>query len=661
MKRISKSFKELGEYCRNNLMLVALVIAAVVNDFILRGLTVGNVFKIKPIVTSMATIVFVSIIAIILANKKRKYVYIIFSWVFTILSMANFLYYTYFKSFISISFFNQVTHLSEMKSSVTEAFDVRVLIFMIPSLAMMYFYRRLKKANYFEQIDDSYSLRHEIKTPLVFSLLLFFAISFTLTGTDISRIKKQWNRDYLVEQFGIYSFAAADVVKAATVPKPIEGDFEKFDERVNGLVRRNQALKQSNRYTNILENKDLYVIHYESVQSFAMDLAFADGEVTPFLNKLADESLFFTNFHPQISVGTSSDTELTFSTSLFPINNSTVFIDHADKEFESLQKLLKEDGYYTMSMHGNNGSFWNRDKMHPNLGYDEFISKEEYVIDEITGMGLSDESFFKQSVEKIKQKKMANNSPFMVKLITLSNHHPFNDLDFYGPFNTGYLEGTNVSNYLKSMNYADRALETFFEEMDKEGLLDNAAVVIYGDHHSNVSKEDYERIYNYDSENGVMVHNSSDNYKLIENAYLIQAQRTPLLIWTKDGGLHETIDKPTGMIDVMPTLGNMLNVSNAYALGQDVLNEGENSVIFPDGSFLNNEYYYAASSMEVYDMQTNQLLYSEKGIPQEVLDEIQRVDEELELSSDLIENNLIKHYKSFINQGMKSLEKIVGF
>ena len=658
MRKIKKSFKVLCEYCRNNLMLVALVIAAVVNDFILRGLTVGNVFKIKPIITSMATIVLFSIIAIVLANKKRKYFYIIFSWVFTLLNMANFMYYTYFKSFLSISFFNQVAHLSKMKSSVSEAFNIKVLIFIIPTLALMYFYRRLKQKNYFERVDDQYSLRHEIRTPFVFSLVLFLAVSVTLTGTDISRIQKQWNRDYLVEQFGIYSFVAADVVKAATVQKPVEGDFEKFDERVNNLVQRNQSLNQNNKYTNSLEGKDLYVIHYESVQSFAMDLSFADGEVTPFLNKLADESLFFSNFHPQISVGTSSDTEFTFNTSLYPINNRTVFIDHADKEFESLQKLLKEKGYYTMSMHGNNGSFWNRDMMHPNLGYEEFVSKEAYEIDEVTGMGLSDESFYRQSVEKIKQKKLLHEGPMMVKLITLSNHYPFKDLDFYGPFDTGYLEGTDVSNYLKSMNYADRALETFFMEMEKAGLLDNAAILIYGDHHSNVSTEDYEKIYNYDSKKNLLIHKSSDNFKEINNAYLRDAQRTPLLIWTKDGALKETIDKPTGMIDVMPTLGNMMNFKNTFGLGQDIINEQENSVIFPDGSFLTEDYYYSASTMEVFDMKTNQLLFSEKDLPQEILEEIQMVEDELELSTDLIENNLINHYKSFIQEGMKRWHKV---
>lgn len=51
---------------------------------------------------------------------------------------------------------------------------------------------------------------------------------------------------------------------------------------------------------------------------------------TPFLKKLSLESLFFNNFYPQHSLGTSSDSEFTFSTSLYLINNRKVFIDHAD-------------------------------------------------------------------------------------------------------------------------------------------------------------------------------------------------------------------------------------------------------------------------------------------------------------------------------------------
>ena len=40
--------------------------------------------------------------------------------------------------------------------------------------------------------------------------------------------------------------------------------------------------------------------------------------------------------------------------------------------------------------------------MHKNLGFDKFYSKDSYVIDETIGLGLSDKSFYNQSVDIIK-------------------------------------------------------------------------------------------------------------------------------------------------------------------------------------------------------------------------------------------------------------------
>ena len=56
-------------------------------------------------------------------------------------------------------------------------------------------------------------------------------------------------------------------------------------------------------------------------------------------------------------------------------------------------------------MHANTGEFWNRNIMHQSLGYDKFYSKDSYTIDETIGLGLSDKSFFSQSVDIMKEIK----------------------------------------------------------------------------------------------------------------------------------------------------------------------------------------------------------------------------------------------------------------
>ena len=77
-------------------------------------------------------------------------------------------------------------------------------------------------------------------------------------------------------------------------------------------------------------------------------------------------------------------------------------------------------------MHANNRSFWNRDIMYNALGIDKFYDLESYEVGEgeAVNWGMKDIPFFDQSVELMKEMPQ----PFYSRLITLTNHHPF-DLD----------------------------------------------------------------------------------------------------------------------------------------------------------------------------------------------------------------------------------------
>ena len=351
---------------------------------------------------------------------------------------------------------------------------------------------------------------------------------------------------------------------------------------------------------------------------------------------MADEGLTFNNFYPQHSVGTSSDTEFTFNTSLYPINNGTVFISHFDREYISLQHLLKDEGYYSVSMHGNNGDFWNRNIMHQTLGYDHFFSKNEYIIDEEIGLGLSDMSFFNQSVDKLKKLK-EDKEKVVATLITLTNHFPFDDVEKYGEFNVGHLEGTTLGNYLKSYHYADKALESFVTRMDEEGLLDNAIIILYGDHHAQIPMSDYELLYNYNPLTGDYYTIEDEEYISIDGISSQKLRRTPFIIWSKDGALDMEIDTSMGMVDALPTIGNMLGIFNEYQLGNDIMNTNENLVIFPDGSWIDDKNYFSASLTSYYD-------YSNNIVPEDysLLNKTKMAEEKLALSNEIISGDLIK-------------------
>ena len=68
-------------------------------------------------------------------------------------------------------------------------------------------------------------------------------------------------------------------------------------------------------------------------------------------------------------------------------------------------------------------------------------------------------------------------------------------------------------------------------------------------------------------------------------------KRVPLIIWTKDQQFNLKVEKPMGMIDVLPTLGNMFDFQNKYALGHDIFSIQDNIVVFTNGNFISKKYY----------------------------------------------------------------------
>ena len=354
------------------------------------------------------------------------------------------------------------------------------------------------------------------------------------------------------------------------------------------------------------------------MQDVALNRTFNGVEVTPNLNRMIKEGMFFSNFYSQVSVGTSSDTELTFNTSLMPTQSGTAFVSYFNRVYLSTPKFMKEKGYYTFSMHANNGDFWNRRAMHESLGYDDFYSKETYTVndEDVIGLGLSDKAFFSQSVEKIKKIAEEHDHYYGI-LITLTNHTPFSEVDKYGEFKVTmtetvtnedgtesvveypYMEGTELGNYFKSVHYADAALGEFFTKMDEEGLLDNTVVILYGDHDARLPKADYVRLFNYDKETDSVKSSDDPTYQEFNSYHYELNRKVPLLIWTKDGAIKGQVDNVMGMYDVMPTIGNMLGFYNKYALGHDIFEIGEdNIVVFPNGNWLTNKVYYNSQKGE---------------------------------------------------------------
>ncbi len=621
IKRI-KEEKMISSYFKDNRLFLVYVLVCVINSTLLRIFTMPtmeNYLSIKPIIADIAVVTIIGSFSYLFKGRKRYVYLLIWAIIFTAICTINSAYYTFYTSFASVSMLSLTQYIGEVGDAVVEnVLQIKDLVYIFPLIFFIYYYHRLSKKDQYKIYTKEKRVK-KFKNTIITGGVILLLFVLSLSSLEISRFVKQWNREYIVMRFGIYMYQGNDIV--ASIQPRISAMFgyddakKEFNEYYQD---RTDEQNYTNEYTNVLEGRNVIVIHAESLQSIAINRTFNGVEVTPNLNRLINEGMYFSNFYSQVSVGTSSDTELTYNTSLMPTQNGTAFVSYFDRTYISTPSLLKQKGYYTFSMHANNADFWNRRAMHESLGYDKFYSKETYDVDEenVIGLGLSDKAFFAQSVEKLK-KISEKHDKYYGYIITLTNHTPFSDTDKYGELSVTmkttitnedgtieeieapYLEGTKLGNYFKSVHYADEALGEFFSEMDEAGLLENTVVIIFGDHDARLPRSEFNLMYNYDPTTDDLKAEEDPTYVDYDSFDYELDRKVPLIIWTKDGAVSSQVDYTMGMYDVMPTIGNMLGFYNKYALGHDIFEtKDENIVVFPNGNWVTNLMYYNSQKGE---------------------------------------------------------------
>lgn len=628
------------------------IISNLINGLIIRIVTVKNGLFISPLFADLGFLILVTLISLTIKKEKRIRYFITLSILFNLVCIVNSIYYHYYSSFASISLIANITFASDVSDAIVENVLKAVdLIYIWQTITLVIIYKKTNKKEYIKHKENKKKL---VKTGLITSLSLFAVAALFMPLNAWSRLYNLWNRESVVMNHGIYVYQLDDFIQSLTPKITSVLGHDKALKKVTDYYKENKYTPSNNEYTNIFKGKNIIVIHAESMQKFTMDLTFNNKEVTPNLNKLANEGIFFSNFYSQVGVGTSSDAEFTFNTSLMPSTKGTVFVNYFDRDYISIPKLLKEQGYYTYSMHANTGEFWNRNTMHKSLGYDKFYNKDSYTIDETIGLGLSDKSFFRQSVDIMKQIKEEENKPFYSLLIMLSNHTPFSDLALMEDYKTtidvtidnqtvtrDYLNNTTMGNYLRSVHYADSAIGEFIDNLDKEGLLENTVLVIYGDHDARLDFEDFNLLYNYDPITDTIKTENDEGYIPYTKYNYELDRKVPFIIWTKDQNYNLNVNTPMGMIDVLPTLGNMIGIHSDYQLGKDIMNlkGDDNTVTFIDGSFLTSKVYYNSPKGEIYSI-------NNEPITEEYIKERAKKSSDLiEVSNDIITYDFIKEIK----------------
>lgn len=618
IKKIFKNIiKGIKKYASTNILFISYIIITLLIGFLLRLFTIGTPIYFKAFLSDFMVSLLIGAFGY-LFKPKYQFTYF-FMWIIfaTFLAIGNTIYYQFYQSFLSVNLISTASMLGAVDDSLYDKLHITQFLYIVFPIIFFGIHKFLSKKNYYFEVEKTEKGKRNFIYSVATSGVIICSLLFTLNATDTSRLVKQWNREWLVQKFGLYTYTANDLIQSI---QPHLNTLFGYDEAArkfrNFYSCKAEEKISSNKYTNAFKDKNVIFIHAESIQNFLVNLKINGKEVTPNLNKLAKEGIYFDRFYPQISVGTSSDTEFTLNTGLMPSSSGTVFVNYYNRTYYALPKYFNDMGYYTFSAHANNADYWNRKTMHHTLGYQDFYAKDSYVVPSDTsdpnwvGLGLSDKSFFNQLVPILKNIK-ENHKKFYGTVITLSNHSPFNDLEKYDPFDVTmkytvtdengkkkeavatYLEGSSMGNYIRSAHYADAALGEFIQLLKDNDLTKDTIIILYGDHEARLNKKQFNLLYNYDPNTNDIKSEDDPTYVSMENYNYDLLKNTPLIMWNVDKKYRRKVSSAMGMYDVLPTIANMFGFKDKYGLGHDIFSDNEKIVVFPNGNVLTDKVYYS--------------------------------------------------------------------
>ena len=509
----------------------------------------------------------------LLFKSKGRIIYtFIIDIFFTILTIFDVMYFRGFLTVPSISVLNQTSNLDNLQSAVISMMSPYDILFVLDIIILAIYVFITRKAY---KISPKRAYKTFALT-LIIPLIYVAYIPFNLYVLNNESVKDAYLFDgydptNTTRYFSPIGYHIIDAYTVYKDSKPYEYTAEDKENISNYYNWKNENLKD-NEYFGISKNKNLIIIQVESLESFIIGHEYNGKKITPTLDSIISNGIYFPNIYEQVNEGTSSDCDLMLNTYMIPLKRGCTFFRYPNCNYNSMPKILKNNGYSSYSLHPDKGSFWNyTNALNGGIAFENFYDYYSYNITEEIGMGISDKSYFENVSSMIEN----FNSPFFAHTVTLTNHGPFDLPKEKREFNLSpELDKSEMGGYIESVHYTDAQIGNFIKQLDDKGILDNSVIVITGDH-TGVHK-----YYN----------NSIDELSNKEDWFTFNGESTvPFIIYDKSlMSESKTIDTIGGQIDIMPTLLYILGINkDEYentALGRNLLNTNRNFAILKDGT-----------------------------------------------------------------------------
>ncbi len=284
---------------------------------------------------------------------------------------------------------------------------------------------------------------------------------------------------------------------------------------------------------------NLIVVIEESLSSEYVGIFGNKQKLTPNLDKLADQSLLFTNLY---ATGTRTVRGLEALTLSIPPLPGTSIVKRPDNGgFRSWGEILNRKGYESKYIYAGYGYFDNMNAFFSGNGY-KVVDRADFAKEEITFAniwGVCDEDLFRKAIREANDSH-AKGKPFFSMVMTTSNHRPYT-------YPEGRIDIPSKTGREGGVKYADYSIGRLIAEASKEPWFKDTIFVIVADHcASSAGKNDIP----------------------------VKRYEIPMLVYAPQHVKPARFDRLTSQIDIAPTILGMLNISyDTDFLGRDVLKD----------------------------------------------------------------------------------------
>ncbi|WP_026753311.1 LTA synthase family protein [Sediminibacter sp. Hel_I_10] len=499
-------------------------------------------------------------------------------------------------NFISVDY---LIYTYEVVKNINESYPLPILVgsmllLVLASIAMIY------RLGYF---SDTFKSKTAFKSKSIaalpwFAIVVISALFVTNQQADFS--KNRYNNE--LAKSGIYSFFSAFrnnelpyIEFYKTIPK--EEAFarvkERFSESKSTFLHPNEnAIYRTIINSDSIEKPITPNVIFICVESLSADFLGVLGgthKITPTLDSLANNSLFFENLY---ATGTRTVRGMEAVTLSIPPTPGRSIVKRKDNQgLFTIGEVFKQQGYERNFFYGGDGYFDNMNTYFGGNGFNIIDRGRGFLLDqsitttrtniedeEVTfenAWGVCDMDIYNKLLKEA-DKAHATGQPFFDFVMTTSNHKPYT-------YPEGQIDVPSGTGRYGAVKYTDHAIGEFIKKAQRKPWFDNTVFVIMSDHCAK----------------------SAGRWELDINNYHI-----PAIIFNLPNHKSEKISKLASQIDVFPTLFSALHwdyKSNLF--GEDILTMKHQD----ERAFIGNYRklgYLKAGKVMILDEQKNANFYS---------------------------------------------------